>query len=166
MGLVMALVLLAVTLAAAIVRPAGLNEAVVAVPAAALCILGPLTTDTARDEIEALAPTLGFLAAVLVLGRLCALEGLFRWAGALLARAASGSPTALLAWVLVVGTAITSVLSLDATVVLFTPVVIAAAVRVGVPARPHLHARSEEHTSELQSRRELVCRLLLEKKKE
>src|SRR5271155_4673774 len=27
-----------------------------------------------------------------------------------------------------------------------------------------LHARSEEHTSELQSRRDLVCRLLLEKK--
>src|SRR5438874_9329409 len=27
------------------------------------------------------------------------------------------------------------------------------------------HARSEEHTSELQSRRDLVCRLLLEKKK-
>src|SRR5690349_21966834 len=31
-----------------------------------------------------------------------------------------------------------------------------------VPARP---PRSEEHTSELQSRRDLVCRLLLEKKK-
>src|SRR5204862_6649869 len=29
----------------------------------------------------------------------------------------------------------------------------------------HRHARSEEHTSELQSRRDLVCRLLLEKKK-
>src|SRR5690349_23605266 len=28
-----------------------------------------------------------------------------------------------------------------------------------------VHARSEEHTSELQSRRDLVCRLLLEKKK-
>src|SRR3989442_11669702 len=28
-----------------------------------------------------------------------------------------------------------------------------------------LHARSEEHTSELQSRPHLVCRLLLEKKK-
>src|SRR5438874_4047159 len=28
-----------------------------------------------------------------------------------------------------------------------------------------LHRRSEEHTSELQSRRDLVCRLLLEKKK-
>src|SRR5206468_12912859 len=47
-----------------------------------------------------------------------------------------------------------------------------------LPQRPHAHAqqlrqeqqplqggRSEEHTSELQSRSELVCRLLLEKKK-
>src|SRR2546422_4166514 len=34
--------------------------------------------------------------------------------------------------------------------------------RVG---RPLQHARSEEHTSELQSRLHLVCRLLLEKKK-
>src|SRR5690349_23237757 len=38
------------------------------------------------------------------------------------------------------------------------------------PARPvdrrlAGHRRSEEHTSELQSRRDLVCRLLLEKKK-
>src|SRR5438034_5985456 len=30
---------------------------------------------------------------------------------------------------------------------------------------PHLIMRSEEHTSELQSHSELVCRLLLEKKK-
>src|SRR3989440_1817210 len=32
-------------------------------------------------------------------------------------------------------------------------------------ARPRASARSEEHTSELQSRSDLVCRLLLEKKK-
>src|SRR5690349_21891516 len=31
---------------------------------------------------------------------------------------------------------------------------------------PDLAQRSEEHTSELQSRRDLVCRLLLEKKKQ
>src|SRR5438874_8946606 len=39
----------------------------------------------------------------------------------------------------------------------------------GLPRAPRLRAaaaaRSEEHTSELQSRRDLVCRLLLEKKK-
>src|SRR3712207_7628834 len=33
------------------------------------------------------------------------------------------------------------------------------------PPQPLLRARSEEHTSELQSRQYLVCRLLLEKKK-
>src|SRR6266436_9007716 len=39
--------------------------------------------------------------------------------------------------------------------------------RPGTPAplRPELASRSEEHTSELQSRLHLVCRLLLEKKK-
>src|SRR3712207_8299502 len=39
--------------------------------------------------------------------------------------------------------------------------------RVAVALRDgaHPHGRSEEHTSELQSRQYLVCRLLLEKKK-
>src|SRR5438874_9437330 len=38
--------------------------------------------------------------------------------------------------------------------------------RVVRPVARHRHQpRSEEHTSELQSRRDLVCRLLLEKKK-
>src|SRR3712207_6855183 len=40
-----------------------------------------------------------------------------------------------------------------------------AALRAGVPRLPPHHSRSEEHTSELQSRQYLVCRLLLEKKK-
>src|SRR5690349_22893476 len=41
---------------------------------------------------------------------------------------------------------------------------VAGAARVGlISERP---IRSEEHTSELQSRRDLVCRLLLEKKKQ
>src|SRR3712207_8814047 len=35
----------------------------------------------------------------------------------------------------------------------------------GLPCRPHAEGRSEEHTAELQSRQYLVCRLLLEKKK-
>src|SRR6266403_3719841 len=35
----------------------------------------------------------------------------------------------------------------------------------GGDERGAVHNRSEEHTSELQSRRDLVCRLLLEKKK-
>src|SRR3989442_1304114 len=44
---------------------------------------------------------------------------------------------------------------------------VAAATRSRPPALPvHLDRRSEEHTSELQSRPHLACRLLLEKKKQ
>src|SRR5688572_32019442 len=38
--------------------------------------------------------------------------------------------------------------------------------RAAVPARGGCRSRSEEHTSELQSQSNLVCRLLLEKKKQ
>src|SRR5690349_23477458 len=41
----------------------------------------------------------------------------------------------------------------------------AAGARTCTPCRQRAVRRSEEHTSELQSRRDLVCRLLLEKKK-
>src|SRR5438105_10325143 len=40
-----------------------------------------------------------------------------------------------------------------------------SAAYAGGQAVAHEHVRSEEHTSELQSRVDLVCRLLLEKKK-
>src|SRR5207237_7231129 len=36
---------------------------------------------------------------------------------------------------------------------------------MGLPSAMSIHSRSEEHTSELQSHLNLVCRLLLEKKK-
>src|SRR5712675_3477517 len=46
------------------------------------------------------------------------------------------------------------------------PICIAAGIRLGRhQPRCHHQYRSEEHTSELQSRLHLVCRLLLEKKK-
>src|SRR5687768_17893619 len=47
-------------------------------------------------------------------------------------------------------------------------VMLRAAENPGIVERPasDAHARSEEHTSELQSRLHLVCRLLLEKKKD
>src|SRR5260221_10801891 len=41
---------------------------------------------------------------------------------------------------------------------------VAATCAKGAPCRPRTRSRSEEHTSELQSHSDLVCRLLLEKK--
>src|SRR3712207_7497009 len=46
-----------------------------------------------------------------------------------------------------------------------SPVSCRSSRRIGRPISGSLRIRSEEHTSELQSRQYLVCRLLLEKKK-
>src|SRR2546427_6172825 len=46
-----------------------------------------------------------------------------------------------------------------------TPASAATARPGSTPASRHVQRRSEEHTSELQSQSNLVCRLLLEKKK-
>ena len=136
-----ALLLLAATLAFAVVRPRGLPEAVAAVPAALLAVaFGVLPARAAWDELASLAPTIGFLAAVLLLGELCDREGVFAAAGQRMASAARGRPVALLGLVFGVGAAVTAVLSLDATVVLLTPVVFASAVRLRLRPKPHVYA--------------------------
>jgi len=136
-----ALLLLAATLAFAVVRPRGLPEAVAAVPAALLVVaLGILPARAALDELGRLGPTIGFLAAVLVLAELCEREGLFATAGRRMAATARGRPVALLGLVFLVGSAVTAVLSLDATVVLLTPVVFACAVRLRLRPKPHVYA--------------------------
>lgn len=137
----LSVVLLVAVLVCAVVRPFNWPEAVVAVPAAGLVLLtGAISWDHARAEAGHLGPVIGFLAAVLVLAKYCDDEGLFRACGAWMARWSAGQPGRLLTAVFVLASAITAVLSLDATIVLLTPVVFATAARMGARPKPHVYA--------------------------
>ena len=87
-----------------------------------------------------LAATVGFLVAILVFGRLCAAFGVFSYLGAQAQRASRGRATRLLPLVVALAALVTAVLTLDATVVLLTPVVLATTARMRVRSRPHVFA--------------------------
>ena len=132
--------MLALVLGFAVVRPWGWGEAVAAVPAAILVIaVGAISPHRALAEAERLGPIIGFLAAVLILAQLCQDEGLFRACGNWMARGAGKRPTRLLIRVFIVASVTTAVLSLDATVVLLTPIVFATAARLNARAKPYVY---------------------------
>jgi len=90
--------------------------------------------------VHEVLPTLGFLAAILVVAHLAGAYGVFTWLGARLASASHGSPRRLLVLTFVAAAGTTAVLSLDATVVLLTPVVHATTRRLKLAPRPHVFA--------------------------
>jgi arsenical pump membrane protein len=150
----LAVALLAAVLVVAVWRPRGVPEAVAAIPAAALVVVtGLLHGPDALAEVTRLGPTVGFLAAVLVLAHLADAEGVFTWAGSLLRgrrrsresrfsdvecqqRDFSDAGRPLFRRVFAVAAVTTAVLSLDATVVLLTPVVVRTARRMRLAAAP------------------------------
>ena len=138
---VVAVALLAVSLLVAVYRPRGVSEAAVAVPAAGLVVLlGIVPAEAAGRTLRELAPTVGFLAGILVFGHLCDEAGVFAYLGGRAARAARTRPRRLLVLVVVLAAGVTAVLTLDATVVLLTPVVLAVTRRSAVAVRPYAYA--------------------------
>jgi arsenical pump membrane protein len=140
-ALALALAVLAGTLGVAVARPPYLSEALAACGGAVLLIIvGAVGLSPADAALRDLAPTVGFLAAMLLIADGCRREGLFDAMGAVMARGARGSPQRLLAFVFVIAAAITAVLSLDATIVLLTPVVFATAAQMRTSTKPHIYA--------------------------
>jgi arsenical pump membrane protein len=143
LALILALIALAAALAAAVIRRRLVPEAVVAAAAALILVAtGASSVAAARHAISDLGSTVCFLAALLVLAEGCRREGLFDAIGAFLALRARGSARRLLAVVFVVAAVVTVVLSLDATVVLLTPIVFVTASRLRTSPKPHVYACS------------------------
>lgn len=132
---------LLVLLVTAYVHPRARTELAVGLAAAAVTLAtGILTVDEVEATLRHLGPVVLFLVTILVVADVCARAGLFAAAAARIREATSGHPARLFTGVFLLAAVVTTVLSLDATVVLLTPVVVAAAASAGTSAWPGSHA--------------------------
>ena len=128
-------------LVTAYAHPRGRTEAAIGlVAAAATLATGALSLDALADEVRHLGPVVLFLVTILVVGDVCGRAGVFAAAAGGVRRLGRDRPVPLFTGVFLLAALVTTVLSLDATVVLLTPVVLAAAASAGVSARPGAHA--------------------------
>ncbi|HEX4035944.1 MAG TPA: ArsB/NhaD family transporter [Solirubrobacteraceae bacterium] len=141
LGLALSLLLLGATLiAAAWGGRRRLEPLVAGMGALALLATGVIGVTRAGDALNNLAPTVGFLACLLVIADGARREGVFVALGSLMDRSARGSPLRLLRGVIAAATGVTVLLGLDATVILLTPVVLLTASRLRADRRPHAYA--------------------------
>ncbi|MFT9058330.1 SLC13 family permease [Bifidobacterium aquikefiri] len=91
-------------------------------------------------NIERLLPTVLFLGFCLSFAQLCEKEKLFEYLGDFIGRQSRGNSKVLFVLVFALSAVVTSVLSLDATVLLLTPIVLQAASRLGIDHRPFAYA--------------------------
>jgi arsenical pump membrane protein len=105
---------------------------------ATLVVLGAglVGRDELEDTVRELLPVVVFLVTILVVSDVCARAGLFAAAARLVGTASRGRADRLLLGVFVLAALVTAVLSLDATVVLLTPIVVGAAAALGTSDRP------------------------------
>ena len=128
---------LAVLLVTATVHTTWRREAAISVGAAVVvAVTGLLTLRALGDTVAELMPVVVFLVTILVVSDVCARAGLFAAAARIIGGAARGRPDRLLVGVFLLAALVTAVLSLDATVVLLTPIVVGAAVALGTSDEP------------------------------
>jgi arsenical pump membrane protein len=132
-----ALAALVALLVTAIMHLPGRQEATVAVLATSVVLAtGLVGRAELEDTLRQLFPVVVFLVTILVVSDVCARAGLFAAAARLVGRASHGRPDRLLLGIFLLAALVTAVLSLDATVVLLTPIVVGAAAALGTSDRP------------------------------
>jgi arsenical pump membrane protein len=127
--------------AGVIFRPFGLREAIFAVAGALVLVLaGLVDLPSATAAIARGTEVYLFLAGMMVLAELARREKVFDWTAAHAARLAGGSGTRLFDLVFLTGVVVTALLSNDATAVVLTPAVYAAARATKADPLPALYA--------------------------
>jgi arsenical pump membrane protein len=131
--------IVALGIAGVILRPWRLPEAVWAIAgAAALVAFGLLPVADAWTGVAKGADVYFFLTGMMLIAELARREGLFDWLAGIAASHARGSARRLFALVYVVGIVVTAFLSNDATAVVLTPAVYAAARAARAEPLPYL----------------------------
>ncbi len=129
----------AVATAGVIARPWRTPEALWATLGAALLVLlGLLSPARALAGVAKGEDVYLFLGGMMLLSEIARREGLFDWIAACAVNHAQGSPRRLFGLVYLVGVVVTALLSNDATAVVLTPAVFAAARKAGADPLPHL----------------------------
>ncbi|MBV9395518.1 MAG: arsenic transporter [Methylobacteriaceae bacterium] len=126
--------------AGVIVRPWRLPEAIWAVAGAiALVVLGLLPLAETWIAVAKGADVYFFLTGMMLIAELARSEGLFDWLAGIAAAHARGSAKRLFALIYIVGIVVTTFLSNDATAVVLTPAVYAAARAARAAPLPYLY---------------------------
>jgi arsenical pump membrane protein len=129
----------AASIAGVLFRPKAWPEAIWACLGAVLIVLsGSLSAPQALRAIGKGTDVYLFLAGMMLLAELARREGVFDWLAYLAVRAAKGSRTRMFTLVYLVGVVVTVFLSNDATAVVLTPAVYAAAKRARAEVMPFL----------------------------
>ena len=131
--------IIALATAGVVTRPFRLSEAIWAVAGAvALVLLGFLPWGDALNGIRRGIDVYLFLTGMMLIAELARQEGLFDYLAALAVEHARGSPQRLFLLIYLVGTAVTVLLSNDATAIVLTPAVYAATRAAGAAPLPYL----------------------------
>lgn len=140
-GTVVAVAILVATLALVLARPREINEAWWAVLGGGLTlVLGIVSLGQAWGILRETEDAILLLVGMMALSAVAEKAGFFEWAASLTARAGRGRTFLLYGFVFLVGTLVTTTLSLDATAIVLTPIVYGMVVRLRLSPLPFMFA--------------------------
>ena len=141
MSALLAGAILAATLALVLTRPRDIGEAWWAILGGGLTlVLGLVSFEEAWEILRETEDALILLVGMMALSAVAEKAGFFDWAASLTARAGRGRVFLLYGFVFLVGTLVTTTLSLDATAIVLTPIVYGMVVRLRLSPLPFMFA--------------------------